>query len=71
MKNRMIELIKADNSSVSELAERYGRTDNQQLYRFRDLLLRWRQEYIAETGYAIYDMHTVQDAIYLKGKLHP
>ncbi len=43
--------------SVSELAERYGRTDNQQLYRFRDLLLRWRQEYIAETGYAIYDMH--------------
>ncbi len=30
--------------SVPELAERYGRTDNQQLYRFRDILLRWRQE---------------------------
>ena len=42
---------------VSELAERFGRADNLQLYRFRDLLLRWRQEYIAETGNVIYDMH--------------
>ena len=43
--------------SVNDLAARYGRKDNRQLYRFRDLLLRWRQEYISETGGRIYDMH--------------
>lgn len=43
--------------SAEELAARYGRKDNQQLYRFRDLLLRWQQEYIAETGDLIYDMN--------------
>ncbi|WP_027219037.1 radical SAM protein [Butyrivibrio fibrisolvens] len=43
--------------SVPELAKRFGRPDNQQLYRFRDLLLRWRQEYIKECGSDLYDMH--------------
>ena len=43
--------------SVEELAERYGRKDNRQLYKFRDLVLRWRQEFIAENGKKIFDMH--------------
>ncbi len=47
----------AEMPTVAGLAVRYGRPDNLQLYRFRDLLLRWRQEYIAETGNVIYDMH--------------
>ena len=51
--NRFLEQI----PPVKELAARYGRKNNQQLYRFRDLLLRWRQEYILETGGLIYDMH--------------
>ncbi|MBR5409114.1 MAG: hypothetical protein IK104_00435 [Clostridia bacterium] len=41
---------------VAELAARYGRPDNQQLFRFRDLLLRWQQEYIADNGGTLYDM---------------
>ncbi len=36
--------------SVTELAKMYGRKDNQEVYRFRDLLFRWRQEYIEEKG---------------------
>ena len=43
--------------SIPELAKKYGRPNNQQLYRFRDLLLRWKQEYIKDTGDIIYDMH--------------
>lgn len=42
--------------SVSELAKRFGRPENQQLYRFRDLLFRWRQEYLKECGMDMYDM---------------
>ena len=42
---------------IRELAERFGRKDNDQLYRLRDLTLRWQQEYIAEVGNTIYDMH--------------
>ncbi len=43
--------------SVRELAERFGRKDSDQLYRLRDLSLRWQQEYIVATGNLIYDMH--------------
>ena len=43
--------------SARELAARYGNPQNQQLFRFRDLLLKWQQEYIAETGNRIFDMH--------------
>ncbi|MBR3333622.1 MAG: radical SAM protein [Clostridia bacterium] len=43
--------------SIPELAERYGNPENQQLFRFRDLLLKWQQHYIADTGNTIYDMH--------------
>ena len=42
--------------SVRELAERYGRKESQHLYRYKDLLLRWRQEYLKEYGISIYDM---------------
>ena len=42
--------------SVSELAKQFGRPENQQLYRFRDLLFRWRQEYLKECGIGLYDM---------------
>ncbi len=43
--------------SVPELAERYGNPDNDQLFRFRDLLLKWQQQYIADTGNTVFDMH--------------
>ena len=43
--------------TARELAARYGNPQNEQLFRFRDLLLKWQQEYIAETGNSIYDMH--------------
>ena len=43
--------------SARELAERYGDPAGQQLYRLRDLLLKWQQQYIADTGNTIYDMH--------------
>ena len=43
--------------SPEELAARYGRPGNQQLFRFRDLLLRWQQQYLEETGNTLYDMH--------------
>ena len=36
--------------SAEKLAKMYGRKDNQEVYRFRDLLFRWRQEYIEEKG---------------------
>ena len=42
---------------IAELAERYGNPDNHQLFRFRDLLLKWQQRFIADTGNTIYDMH--------------
>ena len=42
--------------SVRELAERYGRKDSQQLYRYKDLLLRWRQEYLRDFRISMYDM---------------
>ena len=40
-----------------ELAARYGDPANQQLFRLRDLLLKWQQQYIADTGNTLYDMH--------------
>ena len=43
--------------TISELAERYGDPENDQLFRFRDLLLKWQQCYIADAGNTIYDMH--------------
>ena len=42
---------------VPELAGKYGNPDNDQLFRYRDLLLKWQQRYIADTGNTIYDMH--------------
>lgn len=42
--------------SVEKLAKMYGRKDNQEVYRFRDLLFRWRQEYIAENDGITYNM---------------
>ncbi len=43
--------------SADELAERYGNPGNTQLFRERDLLLKWQQMYIDDTGKTIYDMH--------------
>ena len=43
--------------SAGELADRYGDPANQQLFRFRDLLLKWQQQYISESGDTLYDMH--------------
>lgn len=43
--------------SVHALADRYGRADNPQLYRVRDLILEWQQRYLEDTGNTIYDMH--------------
>ena len=43
--------------AIPKLAERYGDPENDQLFRFRDLLLKWQQRYIADTGNTIYDMH--------------
>ena len=45
--------------SVQTLAEHYGRPDNEQLYRLRDLLLEWRQKYLEDlrkNGEDLYDM---------------
>ena len=38
-----------------ELAQLYGNPANDQLFRLRDLLLQWRQRYMAEHG-EMYDM---------------
>ena len=46
-----------DMPSAEVLAERYGDPGNQQLFRFRDLLLKWQQQYIDEAKGTIYDMH--------------
>ena len=43
--------------SIPELAKRYGNPVNDQLFRFRDLLLKWQQCYIADTGNTIFNMH--------------
>ena len=53
MDNRYLEQM----PSVRELAERYGNPDNRQMFRLRDLMLKWQQQYIADTGNTIYDMH--------------
>lgn len=42
---------------IPVLAEKYGNPKNDQLFRFRDLLLHWQQQYIADTGNTMYDMH--------------
>lgn len=42
---------------ASELAKRYGDPAGQQLFRLRDLLLKWQQRYISDTGNILYDMH--------------
>lgn len=39
-----------------ELAKRYGDPKNEQIFRLRDLLLKWQQAYIAESGYKVFDM---------------
>ena len=44
-------------STTPELAEKYGDPDNDQLFRYRDLLLKWQQQFIADTGNTIFDMH--------------
>ena len=43
--------------TIPELAEKYGNPDNDQLFRYRDLLLKWQQQFIADTGNTIFDMH--------------
>ena len=43
--------------SAPELAEKYGDPGNEQLFRFRDLLLKWQQQFITDTGNTLYDMH--------------
>ena len=43
--------------SARELAELYGSPDNLQMFRLRDLLLKWQQQYIAIQGGTLYDMH--------------
>ena len=43
--------------SLPELAAKYGDPGNEQLFRFRDLALKWQQRFIADTGNTIYDMH--------------
>ena len=43
--------------SPKELAKRYGDPDNKQLFRERDLLLKWEQMYIDEMKGSVYDMH--------------
>ena len=43
--------------TIPELAEKYGDPDNDQLFRYRDLLLKWQQQFIADAGNTIYDMH--------------
>lgn len=53
MDNRYLSQLPA----IPELAERYGDPDNDQLFRYRDLLLKWKQQFIADTGKTIYDMH--------------
>ena len=53
MDNRYLEQM----PSIQELAERYGDPDNRQLFRLRDLALKWQQKYISDTGNTIYDMH--------------
>ena len=53
MDNRYLAQIPAPR----DLAARYGDTGNRQLFRLRDLYLKWQQQYIAETGNAIFDMH--------------
>ena len=53
MDNRHLSQLPA----IPELAERYGDPDNDQLFRYRDLLLKWQQQFIADTGKTIYDTH--------------
>ena len=43
--------------SLPELAAKYGDPGNEQLFRIRDLALKWQQRFIADTGNTIYDMH--------------
>ena len=49
--------FRAQMPPVHELAKRYGNPEGQELYRIRDLTLKWEQQYIAETGNTIWDMH--------------
>ena len=42
--------------SPLELAQRYGDRHNDQMFRRRDLLLKWKQQYITETHSNIWDM---------------
>ena len=43
--------------SLPELAAKFGDPGNEQLFRIRDLVLKWQQRFIADTGNTIYDMH--------------
>ena len=49
--------IKIGDIPVAELAAKYGDPGNEQLFRIRDLVLKWQQRFIADTGNTIYDMH--------------
>ena len=43
--------------SVSELVDTYGRKDNQQLFRYRDLVLQWQKRYLLEHPISVPDMN--------------
>lgn len=43
--------------SLEELARRYGRRDNTQLFRFRDLALEWQKRYLREHPIGVADMN--------------
>lgn len=43
--------------SVAELARMYGRPDNKQLFRLRDLYLQWQKRYLREHSISVPDMN--------------
>ena len=43
--------------SIAELARTYGRPDNQQLFRYRDLVLQWQKRYLSEHPVDVPDMN--------------
>lgn len=43
--------------SVAQLANTYGRKDNQQLFRYRDLVLQWQKRYLSEHPVNVHDMN--------------
>ncbi|MBE5786520.1 MAG: hypothetical protein E7324_03170 [Clostridiales bacterium] len=57
MLEEMDDAANAQMPAPEELAERYGERDNEQLFRFRDLLLLWKQKHIARMQGGIRDMN--------------